>query len=115
MSNVFQVFQTALATTPYPVTQPPAMGDAPVYLSFFEVLGRPDSFASNEARRVIHTMQVDIWGRQAIGPEFLVVAQALRAAGVRVSSWGPADYEQDTRWHHLPVTCYYTTTTEMEE
>lgn len=113
MANVFKVFQVALESTPYPVTQIPVKGDAPVYLSFFEVLGRPDAYASNKARRVIHTMQVDIWGRQAIGPEFPAVAKALRAAGVRVASWGPADYEQDTRWHHLPITCYYTT--EMEE
>ena len=112
--NVFKVFQTSLETTPYPVTQPPIKGDAPVYLSFFEVLGQPDAFASNTAQRTRHTMQVDIWGRQAIGPEFPTVVKALRTAGILVGSWGPADYEQDTRWHHLPVTCYYSTK-ETEE
>jgi len=107
--NVFSIFQTALESTPYPVTQIPVKGDAPVYLSFFEVLGHPDAYASGEAQRVTHTMQVDIWGRQAIGPELPAVVKALRAAGVRVGSWGPADYETDTRWHHLPITCYYAT------
>lgn len=114
--TVHEVFQAALTATPYPVTQPPIKGDAPAYLSFFEVLGQPAAFASNHPQRVRHTMQVDIYGRQQIGPEFLVVAKALRAAGISVASWGPADYETDTRWHHLPITCYYSIpTTEMEE
>lgn len=114
--NVYEVFQAALSSTPYPVTQPPVKGDAPVYLAFFEVLGQPDAFASNQPRRIRHTMQVDIYSRRQIGPEFLTVAKALRAAGVTVASWGPADYEIDTRLHHLPITCYYSTsTTEMEE
>lgn len=114
--TVFETFHAALSATPYPVTQQPIKGDVPVYLSFFEVLGQPSSYASNRPQRVRYTMQVDIWGRQAIGPEFPAVAKALRAAGITVASWGPADYETETRWHHLPITCFYSTTTaEMEE
>lgn len=114
--TVYEVFQTALTKTPYPVTQLPIMGNAPVCLAFFEVLGQQANFASNQPQRIRHTMQVDIYGRQQIGPEFLTVAKALRAAGITVVSWGPADYETDTRWHHLPITCYYSIpTTEMEE
>ncbi|MBR6571551.1 MAG: hypothetical protein IKK75_13970 [Clostridia bacterium] len=105
--NVFTVFQQALETTPYPVTQQPIKGNAPVYLSFYQVLGQPDTYASNAARRTRYTMQVDIWARQPIVPELQVVTNALKAQGIIVGSWGPADYEQDTRWHHLPITCYY--------
>ena len=112
MPNVFNIFKVALESTPYPVTQQPIVGAAPVYLTFFEVLGQPDAYASNRPQRTIHTMQVDIWGRQPIGPEFITVAKALRAAGIRVASWGPQDYEPDTRWHHLPITCYHSTETE---
>lgn len=114
--TVYEVFQTALTSTPYPVTQLPIRGNAPVCLAFFEVLGQPAAFASNQAQRIRYTMQVDIYSRQPIGTELVTVLQALRASGVTVGSWGPADYETDTRWHHLPITCYYSTTiTEMEE
>lgn len=105
--DVFKHFQAALSSTPYPVTQPPIRGGEETYLSFFEVLGRPDAHASNKPRRITHTMQVDIWSRTQIGPEFPAVARALRDADIIVASWGPADYEADTRWHHLPITCYW--------
>lgn len=113
--SVEAAFKAALETTPYPVTQKPVKGNAPIYLTFSEVLGRPDAYASNQAQRILHTMQVDIFARQPISPEFIIVAKALRAAGIRVASWGPADYETDTRWHHLPITCYYSEPTKQEE
>lgn len=113
--NVFQVFTDALASTPYPMTQIPVKGDAPVYLAIFEVVGNFSSYASNEPQRITHTMQVDIYGRKAIGPELPIVREALKAAGIRVGSWGPADYERDTGWHHLPITCYYAERYEQEE
>jgi len=113
--TVKEVFHTALKATPYPVTQPPVKGDKPVYLAFFEVLAQPTSYASNRPQHIRHTMQVDIYARQQVGPELDVVVKALRAAGIHVDSWGPEDYETDTRWHHLPITCFYTESTETEE
>lgn len=114
--NTNKVFQSALASTPYPVTQRPVVGKEPVYLTFFEILGRPDAYASNQPRRIEHTYQVDIFSRMPAGPEIEIVFAALKRAGIRVTSWGPVDYETDTKWHHLPITCKYAEViTEQEE
>lgn len=112
--TVFQAFDAALSATPYPVTQRPVKGDAPVYLTFWEIMGHPTAHASNRAQRITHTVQVDIFARQAVAPELDVVRKALTAAGIRVGSWGPADYESDTGWHHMPITCYYAEINEQE-
>ena len=102
--TAFEQVNQALAACPYPVTQVPVRGTGQIYLSFFQVSSRLVR-ASNGARRVISTMQVDIWSRQAVSPEVYVVAKALQHAGLTVSSWGPQIYEEDTRWHHMPITC----------
>jgi len=34
-----------------------------------------------------------------------IVCDALRAAGVRVRSYGPDDYETTTGYHHIAATC----------
>lgn len=101
----------ALASCPYPVTQKPVKGTEPVYLSFELVTTRPVS-ASNDLKKIISTIQVDIWSRQAISPEVYPVVRALIHGGVVVQSWGPQIYEDDTRWHHLPVTCQVAETFE---
>ena len=110
--TVFEVFKQALAATPYPVTQQPITLSAPVCLCFSLVASVPTAHASGKTRRIRHTMQVDIYARAAVGPEIPVVVNALRAAGIGVTEWGPADYERDTRWHHLPITCTYNEKTE---
>ena len=102
--TAFEIVKQALAACPYPVTQKPVAGTQPVYLSFEQIYARPVR-ASNGMRRAVSTMQVDIWSRQSVSPELYPVMRALEAAGVRVQGWGPQIYEQDTRWHHLPITC----------
>lgn len=113
--TVFSVFDAALSATPYPVTQLPIKEDVPVCLAFWEVLGQPAAHASNNATRILHTMQVDIYARNPIGPELDTVCKALKRAGIRVGNWGPAEYEMQTRWHHMPITCYYAEPIEQEE
>ena len=36
---------------------------------------------------------------------FFMALELLNAAGVRVFSWGPDEYEQDTGIHHIACTC----------
>ena len=90
----------------YPVTKKPVTGPDPCYLTYEEVQGRYTAHASNQAQRITHMIQVDIFSRQAVGPELTEVRAALGLAGANVVSWGPEQYEPDTRWHHLPITCY---------
>lgn len=106
--NVYKVFHDALAATSFPVTQQPVVGDGAIYLTFFEVIGHPTGFASNQARRIEHIMQVDIFARKQPGPELVTVLLSLKHEGIQAVSWGPMDYEPDTKWHHLPITCKYT-------
>lgn len=110
--TVFETFRQALGATPYPVTQQPITLAAPVCLTYFLVASVLTAHASGKARRIRHTVQVDIYARAAVGPEIDVVVGALRAAGIGVTEWGPADYERDTRWHHMPITCTYNEKTE---
>ena len=113
--DAFCAINAALSALPYPITQLPIRENVPVCLAFWEVLGQPTAHASDRAQRIAHTMQVDIYARHPIGPELVEVRKALRAAGIRVGSWGPADYEQQTHWHHMPITCYYAEHKEQEE
>lgn len=104
--NVQARIQAALEATGYPVTQKPVQGSGPVYLCYSLLLSRPEDHSSNGARTLMHMLQVDIFTRQTSGPELGDVLRALRAHGIRCGSWGPDDYEQDTGWHHMPITCY---------
>lgn len=105
--NADQALTRALAACPYPGTQIPVEGKGPIYVSFTEVSGRPTMYASNKPRTVEHMMQVDIWSRMPISPEVMVVVKALWAGGIMVVDWGPQMYEDDTGWHHMPITCRY--------
>lgn len=112
--TAFEAIQAALAACGYPAAQIPVTGDAPVYVSWQMVVALPAT-ASNGIRRIITTFQVDIWGRLPIGPELYPVLRALIGAGIGVQRWGPAIYEQDTRWHHLPITCNFSEVCDIEQ
>ncbi len=104
--TAYEAIQLALDTCPYPATQIPVTGDEPTYVSWQMVVAVPKR-ASNGTLRAITTFQVDIWSRLPIGPELYPVLKALTHAGIVVQRWGPALYEQDTRWHHMPITCQF--------
>ena len=112
--TAFEVIQRALRSCGYPATQIPVTGDGPVYVGWQLVSATPKA-ASNGMRRAVTTFQVDVWGRLPIGPELYPVLKALTRAGIVVQRWGPAIYERDTGWHHLPVTCQYSENIEDEE
>lgn len=104
--TAFEAIQRALASCGYPATQVPVTGNGSAYVSWQLISATPWT-ASNGIRRIITTLQVDIWGRMPISPEIYPVLKALTRSGITVQRWGPALYETDTRWHHLPITCQY--------
>ena len=91
-----------------PVSKPPAGGQHETYITFNEVLGEYEAHASNQARRPYHMVQLHVFSKRDNGTHralFFRAIDALRAAGVRVRSYGPDDYETTTGYHHIAATC----------
>lgn len=96
-------------------------GRAPVkarpetYVSWFEVLAETALDASNRPRRMEHMLQVDIYSRGATDTLLDNVLQLLRGGGFKVASYGPEDYEEDTRYRHVPITVRINTAIEEKQ
>ena len=106
-----QTFQATLGALPCPVSKPPADGRNESYVAFVEVLGTFDGYASNEPRRLVHMVQVHAYSKRDDGYHRTLLTEAIelmRAAGIRVRSYGPDDYEKDTGYHHIAITCEWT-------
>lgn len=106
--DVEQVFMAALSPLPCPVSKPPTGGGHETYVTFNEVLGSFEAFASNEPGRLNHMMQVHAYSKRDDGTHrdrFFEAITLLRMAGVRVRSYGPDDYEIDTGYYHIAATC----------
>lgn len=110
MQDVIETFiQGALEPLGYPVSQTPGDASAQTWLTWNTVRGDGIT-ASDAATRVRHTFQVHAWThgfasehRQA----FFAAIDALKAAGVRVFSWGMDEREKDTGISHIAATCYW--------
>ena len=105
--SVQEFFAAALAALPYPVSQPPGDAAADTYITFNEAAGIGRT-AGNTATRVRHLVQLHAWTRLENGEHrvaFFAAIEALKAAGVRVYSWGPDLYENDTGIRHISCTC----------
>lgn len=103
-----QFFQATLLPLPCPVSKEPAGGKHETYATFNEVLGTFTGYASNQPHRLHHTVQVHVFSKCDDGAHQTIFHQAiamLRAAGVRVYSYGPDMYETDTGYHHIAATC----------
>lgn len=104
---VQQFFASALAGLPWPVSQPPGDAEAETYITFQEISGSAYQ-ASNAATRLRHLVQLHAFTHSPNDDHraaFFAAIQRLKAAGVRVYSWGPDDYEKDTGIHHIACTC----------
>lgn len=111
-----EVFQSALAPLGYPVSQQPAGGEHETYLTFNEVLGGFTAYASNEPHRLRHTVQAHVFSKRDDGAHrdiLLAAIRALRRAGVRVYTYGPDMYEDDTGYHHIAATCEWVEKPEL--
>ena len=103
MQDVNEVIRTALSGLPCPASREPAAGAAEQYVSWFEVSATPTVHASNAAQRIVHVVQVDIYSKPHYHMLLAEVLLALKGAGLTVSEWGPEDYEEDTGYHHMPI------------
>ena len=103
-----ELFQRTLLALGVPVSKPPAGGQHETYVTFNEVLGEYEAHASNQAQRLYHMVQLHVFSQRDDGTHralFFRAVAALRAAGVRVRSYGPDDYETTTGYHHIAATC----------
>ena len=105
--TVNEVITQALSTLPYERSRPPAKAKAQTYVSWFEVTDSTGFQASNRALRTVYLMQVDIYSKKPLTDQPDCVKAALRAAGLKIDSAGPEDYEEDTGYHHLPIRCWW--------
>ncbi len=108
--KVQQFIYKTLAPLPYAVCQPPGQSTADTYLTFNETQG---SFyqASNDPTRIRHLLQLHAFSRLEGGEHraaFFQALELLKAAGVRVYSWGPDTLETDTGIRHIACTLIYT-------
>ena len=90
-----------------PCSQPPGDAEAQTWITFNEALGSGHT-AGNEITRIRHLVQLHAWTHSdddAHRAAFFAALDRLRAAGVRVYSWGPDDYEKDTGVRHIACTC----------
>ena len=106
--TVEQRFTSTLAALPCSVSQPPGTAEDDTYCTFFEVSGSYLASASNQTQRIRHLVQLHVYSLLEDGTHRALFFQALallKAAGVKVTSWGLDDYEQETRRHHISCTC----------
>ena len=99
-----ELFQRTLLALGVPVSKPPAGGQHETYVTFNEVLGEYEAHASNQAQRLYHMVQLHVFSQRDDGTHralFFRAVAALRAAGVRVRSYGPDDFATTTGHHHM--------------
>jgi alkanesulfonate monooxygenase SsuD/methylene tetrahydromethanopterin reductase-like flavin-dependent oxidoreductase (luciferase family) len=106
--DIGELFYQTLSALPCPVSNVPAGGKHETYATFNEVYGEYEAYASNDPQRVYHMVQVHVFSKRDDGTHRELFSQAielLRAAKVKVRSWGPDEYETDTKYHHIAATC----------
>lgn len=108
MNDVIEEFvQATLLPLNYPVSQTPGDASAQTWLTWNTVGGR-EYMASDEATRIRHVFQLHAWTRGTESEHrraFFEAVDALKAAGVRIYSWGPDEREKDTGISHIACTC----------
>lgn len=101
-----EIVYNALRQTGIEVTQLPVVGTARKYLTWYEVTGTFERYASNAPKRVNHMITVDLYTRESpLSSEVMEILMTLRRNGIDPVSWGALDYENDTKWYHMPITC----------
>lgn len=106
-------YKSILSRLPCPVSKLPAGGENETYVTFNQVYGNFSVYSSNKPRRARHMVQVHVFTRREDGYHLTLMDQAvvlLLGEGVRIVSWGPDEYEEDTRYHHIAITTEFYTT-----
>ena len=112
--TVHESMAQALGTLPCPSGHTPMSERPDTYVSWFEVLAEPALDSSNRLRRMEHMLQVDLYSKAPTERLLSRLLTALTAGGFRVASYGPEDYEDDTRYRHTPVTVRFYTAIDEE-
>lgn len=99
-----EIMYAALAATGIEVTQEPVKGKGDKYLTWQMTSGAFDAYASNMPARVRMTATVHMYSRVSpTSDDRAALIRCLMDNGIRVIGWGALDYEDDTKWYHLPV------------
>ena len=101
--------QATLTPLGVPVSQTPGDASAETWLTWNTVSGRGLT-ASDTATRVRHTFQLHAWTHGVASEHrevFFRAIDALKAAGVRVFSWGMDEREIETGISHIACTCIW--------
>lgn len=110
MQDVIETFiQSTLLPLKLPVSQTPGDASAATWITWNTVSGRGLT-ASDTMTRVRHTFQLHAWTHGDASEHrtaFFAAIDLLRAAGVRVFSWGADEREKDTGISHIACTCTY--------
>lgn len=109
---IHEIMAEACADAGYVAAQRPVPTDGTetAYVSWQVQTGVFRAAASNRPRRMRITVAVDLWSRaQPTGREVIELMRVLRDHGLHPVSWGPEDFEEDTLWHHMPITCHWYT------
>lgn len=104
MRDVNEVIAQALDGLGCPATRTPAAGRDDVYLTWSVIRMTPDAYASNLPRRMAYLVQVDIYSRPHYAGLLTRVLWALQRAGFMLEGVAMEDYEEDTGYHHVPIT-----------
>ena len=112
--NVHETMKAALRTLPCPSGHAPLGSRPDTYVSWFEVLAETVLDASNRPLRLRHMLQVDIYSKAPTEALLETLLRLLKAGGFKIASYGPEDYEEDTRYRHMPVTVRIDTKMEEE-
>ena len=110
--DVNEYFYGILSQLPWPVSRTPAGGENETYLTFNETSGTLIESSGNEPQRLRCLVQVHAFSHRSDDTHRKAFFQAialLRQNGVRVYSWGPDQYEDDTGIHHIAATCEWLT------
>lgn len=111
MISIEKIIYDTLQLTGIEVTQRPVTGTASRYLTFNVTMGALAQYASNTPHRVTHQITVDLFSRdEPVSRDVMDIIMTLHGNGFRVDGWGSCDYEADTRWYHIPITCRYAQT-----
>lgn len=100
---------------PVPVYQPPVPDDPELgrppelYIVFNEAQGRETFDRSNAPGRIDHLVQVHVFTLDpGIMRSVMSSARAcLKDAGIKTMYTGPQMYDDDTKYHHLPLYSRY--------
>lgn len=90
-----------------PVCQVPGGAGEKTWVSFNEASGFGMT-AGNQVQRIRHLVQLHAFSHSEDDEHraaFFAAIQLLKAAGVRIFSWGPDEYEKDTGISHIACTC----------